>query len=80
MHAETARVFFHAFCDRFVKELLPEWVRLPETAEELNLVTQVFERLGFPGAVGSTDCTHVYWERAPAGWLGICFKFTCKLY
>ncbi|CAN0499498.1 unnamed protein product, partial [Discosporangium mesarthrocarpum] len=25
----------------------------------------MYEAVGFPGAVGSTDVTHVGWERAP---------------
>ncbi|CAN0157482.1 unnamed protein product, partial [Discosporangium mesarthrocarpum] len=28
-------------------------------------VTGVYEAVGFPGAVSSTDVTHVRWERAP---------------
>ncbi|CAM9644526.1 unnamed protein product, partial [Laminaria digitata] len=39
-----------------------QWVRLPEGAD-LERVEGIYRDLGFPGAVGSTDCTHVAWER-----------------
>ncbi|CAN0357187.1 unnamed protein product, partial [Discosporangium mesarthrocarpum] len=34
--------------------------------EDLKDVTATYARLGFPGAVGSCDVTHVRWNKAPA--------------
>ncbi|CAM9345159.1 unnamed protein product, partial [Discosporangium mesarthrocarpum] len=31
------------------------------------MMTDTFGKLGFPGAVGSTDVTHIRWDNAPAG-------------
>ena len=28
--------------------------------------------MGLPGAVGSMDCTHLYWEKCPVEWSNIC--------
>ena len=38
-----------------------------KTPEEIAISTNIYERLGLPGCVGSTDCVHVRWERCPAG-------------
>ncbi|CAN0383374.1 unnamed protein product, partial [Pylaiella littoralis] len=37
-------------------------VRLPE-GDDLKQVESIYNQLGFPGAVGSADCTYVAWER-----------------
>ena len=31
----------------------------------LHTLIDTYRRLGMPGAVGSTDCTHVHWARCP---------------
>ena len=68
--AECLRVFFHAFSAWFVRSYWPEVVKLPE-GHELQLVLRCYAKLGYPGAVGSTDGVHFPWDRAPAGshWL-----------
>lgn len=38
---------------------------LPRTEEELRKTVTDYERMGLPGALGSTDCVHVKWERCP---------------
>lgn len=45
----------------------------PASQEEIAKVTNVYKRLGFPGAIGSLDCTHIRWEKCPAG-----LRSTCK--
>jgi hypothetical protein len=40
------------------------WVYVPE-GEELDLVEEVYRRMGFPGCVGSMDVTHIFWDRCP---------------
>lgn len=42
-----------------------EWINLP-TGDELERVMRDYEALGFPGAIGSTDVTHVPWDKTPA--------------
>ncbi|CAN0260784.1 unnamed protein product, partial [Discosporangium mesarthrocarpum] len=37
---------------------------MPE-GEDLQKMMRAHERLGFPGAVGSTDVTYVLWDMAP---------------
>ena len=37
----------------------------PPTGERFTEVLDTYSRLGFPGAVGSIDCTHVQWNRCP---------------
>ncbi|CAN0090046.1 unnamed protein product [Scytosiphon promiscuus] len=62
MSRSTAEKSFHRFCDCFSAGLWHQWVRLPE-GDDLKRVEGIYSDLGFPGAVGSIDCTHVAWER-----------------
>ncbi|CAM9492525.1 unnamed protein product [Discosporangium mesarthrocarpum] len=41
------------------------WISAPE-GKDLKDVTVTYARLGFPGAVGSCDVTHVRWDKALA--------------
>lgn len=65
--AEVLRMFFKKFCYWFARELFSKYCNPPETPEEIAISTNIYERLGLPGCVGSTDCVHVRWERCPAG-------------
>ncbi|CAN0506339.1 unnamed protein product, partial [Scytosiphon promiscuus] len=56
----TAAATFHTFCRRFAHDLYDEHVFLPQ-GEHLDKVMQEYHQLGFSGAVGSTDVTHVKW-------------------
>eukprot|EP00904_Undaria_pinnatifida_P004183 jgi/Undpi1/13766/HiC_scaffold_9.g03417.m1 len=86
MSRSTAEKSFHRFCDCFSAGLWHQWVRLPE-GDDLKNVESIYSRLGFPGAVGSTDCTHVAWERCPfsqtnnhkgkEGYTSVAFEVTC---
>lgn len=62
MSVSAAEKSFHRFCDCFSSALWHQWVRLPE-GDDLKKVEGIYSELGFPGAVGSADCTHVAWER-----------------
>ncbi|CAN0253363.1 unnamed protein product, partial [Pylaiella littoralis] len=62
MSQSTAEKSFHRFCDCFAGGLWHQWVRLPE-GDDLKQVESIYDQLGFPGAVGSADCTYVAWER-----------------
>lgn len=61
MHA-----FFHLFWSAFRSHLYAPWVYFPKnTAGALSSLLP-YSRLGFPGAVGSVDCTHIAWARCHA--------------
>ncbi|CAM9617224.1 unnamed protein product [Laminaria digitata] len=62
MSRTTAEKSFHRFCDCFSVGLWYQWVRLPEGAD-LERVGGIYRDLNFPGAVSSTNCTHVAWDR-----------------
>lgn len=70
---ETLRVFYHKFCRHFSEALYTTYVHPPTTQEEISKVTEVYKRLGFPGAIGSVDCTHIRWDKCPAH-----LRATCK--
>ncbi len=42
-----------------MKVYFDEYIHFPRTEAELLKVTTVYEKLGFPGCVGSVDCTPV---------------------
>ncbi len=67
MHESTMQSWHHLFVSKFVLEECLNWIQYPKTAEEAAPILSVFQRLGFPGAIGSTDCTHISWGRCPAG-------------
>ena len=69
---ETHRVFFHEFCQKFARKFYSEYVYPPTSMEEMKKVSSVYERLGFPGCIGSVDCVHIPWDRAPAGLFNVC--------
>ena len=56
----TMQIFFHEFCTKFVASYYFDFVKRPEN-EDLERVMDTYARLGFPGAVGSIDCTHLWW-------------------
>jgi len=60
---ETARQFFLAFVRGVSKHMYDDYV-YPPTGEELDKVVDGYRRAGFPGCVGSMDCTHILWDRA----------------
>ena len=66
MSISTMQSFYHFFWDRFVVALKDRWIFYPTDAAGVADNLEVYARLGFPGAIGSVDCTHVYWGRCPA--------------
>jgi Plant transposon protein len=69
---EMHRVFFHKWCKLFSHRFFDEHVYPPRTAEEVHRNMAVYRRLGLNGAIGSTDCTHVRWERCPYSIANVC--------
>lgn len=55
---------FERFIDGCCAKLFPLFVKAP-TGERLSKIMQTYDDLGFPGCVGSVDCTHIRWDRCP---------------
>ena len=64
--------FFHVFLSRFVARLFDCVVCSPSTIQELQVQMKIYERLGLPGACGSTDCTHIPLGKCPRNWQVLC--------
>lgn len=62
----TARLFFYRFNEVFACALYKTWVHPPSTQKEVNEALAIYARLGLPGAIGSTDCFHLFWDQCPA--------------
>jgi hypothetical protein len=60
---ETIRVFFHSFIAFGSTVLYTEYIRPPTTCDEARHHTSEYSMAGFPGAIGSTDATHIMLER-----------------
>ena len=44
----------------------------PSTTEEVQKIANIYAMLGIPGAVGSTDCTHIPLGKCPVSWKNSC--------
>jgi hypothetical protein len=72
---------------RWLTENKDNWIRPPQTTEEIERHMHIYEDLGLPGCIGSLDATHIAWERCPAslqswftgkeGYKTIAFNVTC---
>jgi hypothetical protein len=60
---EVICVFLHRFLDYGSTVLYERWVTSPTLYGEARTHIKEYEMAGFPGAVGSTDATHVLLER-----------------
>ena len=56
---ETIRRFFLQFIKFGSSTLYDEFVRRPDTEQELRRCEREFAKAGLPGCVGSSDATHV---------------------
>jgi hypothetical protein len=56
----TCHTIFKQFVTAYSDIFYPIYVAFPR-GEEMNDVMETYRRLGFPGCVGSIDCTHVKW-------------------
>lgn len=41
---------------------------MPTEGPELDTIMSIFEKVGFPGCMGSMDVVHIAWDRCPAAW------------
>ena len=55
------REFFHGWMQLLVDHFYKHHVYLP-LGDHLGFIKRVYEALGFPGAFGSTDGVHVFWQ------------------
>jgi hypothetical protein len=62
---KTVWWFFKIFLRNFVSCLKDQVVRPPAEGIELSRVMQVYTKMGFPGAIGSVDATHIRWHMCP---------------
>lgn len=61
---ELHRKSFHKLIKYVYSNLKDIYIRYPVN-DELEEVLKEYENIGFPGAVGSIDATHVKWFRCP---------------
>jgi len=60
----TVNAVFKQFVTGCVAKLFESYVNVP-VDDELQTIKETYARLGFPGCVGSMDCTHVPWAMCP---------------
>jgi len=66
LDSQTVRTFFHRFNHVFVRSLYGDWIHPPCSEKEVDEALEIYRRLGLPGAIGSTDCFHLFWDKCPA--------------
>lgn len=66
MSISTIQTFYHVFWKRFVDELYDTVIVAATTLEVAEKAMATYASMGFPGAIGSVDCTHVSWAKCPA--------------
>ena len=65
----TAHQCVERFCQAMVSVFQADWLRAPTAAEQQALMSFNAAR-GFPGMLGSLDCTHWRWKQCPVAWAG----------
>jgi hypothetical protein len=57
------------FCNAIVSIYSTEYLQYP-TADDLERLSTVDAKQGFPGMLGSLDCMHWKWKNCPSSWAG----------
>ena len=65
---ETQRRFFHRWMKWLSENVVDRYVFWPTSDADVERNTSAYAKLGFPGAIGSVDGTHVAWDKAPAAY------------
>ncbi len=60
----TINKFFKLFCRNFVQFFYQQFISVPDE-EDMKAISEIYGKLGLPGALGSMDCTHVQWLKCP---------------
>ena len=61
--------FFHPFMKFMVDKYYTTYVRMPNTATELDVNESIYSCLGLPGCMGSMDGVHFAWDNCPSPYL-----------
>ena len=71
MSSAVVQATFHKTCEHFATEMYDKHICLSsDENSELDRVMGQSEKLGFPGAMGSTDVTHIGRSRCPSKQVG----------
>ena len=65
----TTQLTLAEFCKTIVEELGNEYLRQPNDDDVRRILSKNSFR-GFPGLLGSLDCTHWEWKNCPIAWHG----------
>lgn len=68
MRRSTILSCFHKFISGMSSEKVLKKFVSPPQGDQLKESLQTFEKLGFPGCIGSIDCTHIRWDHCPHSW------------
>ena len=71
MSERTARDSLYQFCRGVIEIFGDVYLRGPTEADVQKLYAAHEERHGFPGMLGSIDCTHWDWRNCPTAWKGM---------
>ena len=71
MGESTVRHSFHTFISNFVDRYYEDYIHRP-TGQKLASMMKVYEKMGLPGCIGSTDCVHLKWDRCPLSLTNLC--------
>ena len=66
LSAEDHQLFFHKFIKK-LSSVKSEFIKYPETFEELKVVMKKYSAKKLPGCAGSIDVVHLKWSNCPAG-------------
>jgi hypothetical protein len=70
MGDKTSRDCLHHFCKGIIKLYGKKYLRKPTFVDIQKLYAAHEARHGFPGMLGSLDCTHWAWANCPIAWRG----------
>ncbi|XP_058833357.1 uncharacterized protein LOC131691172 [Topomyia yanbarensis] len=71
MGESTARKCLREFC-RTVDSIFGETYLRSPTHEDVRRLLRFGQERGFPGMLGSLDCTHWIWKNCPTAWAALC--------
>ncbi|KAK1425193.1 hypothetical protein QVD17_20539 [Tagetes erecta] len=70
MSDRTSRESLQEFCEGVIRLYGKEYLRRPTAHDITILYNHHATRHGFPGMLGSVDCTHWAWRNCPMAWRG----------
>jgi hypothetical protein len=81
---EALDQFFHSIIDLYSTEYLCQ-----PTKENVESLSAINAKQGFPGMLGSLDCMHWQWKNCPMAWKGqfqgkeklfLCHSYVCAMF